>query len=301
MDITFHKLFAYENIRQLLAVGDTFCAMKDTGPMTKSTIMVHKGIDNKVIFRVLGPDRIPFDVACGQQVYARIIDPDNRKVVLERLCRLGPAKGVVTLELDGGDLAPIAPGLYTMVMIRTENFIAGGCCDGGSGLHSDLTDYYIEKPLYSDMNDNVSMQLEITEQAFKAPMKSIELYPKDWTPDLSIPFSGPITPSFYSSRIPGGRVLNHINAVHSFSTYTENFTGILQIWGSLEETPDPFLSPTRWFKIYPTSMSRDIEFIGYTGTQAWTFQANVMFLKFKYIPSTDVLDHGIMKKLIVRT
>lgn len=289
MDITFHKLYLYENVRQLLAVGDTFCPCKDNGPMNKNPIKAHKGIDNKIIFRVLGPDRVPFDVSCGQQVYARIINPDNNTVVLEKLCRLGPAKGIVTLELDGGDIALIAPGLYTMAMIRTEDFVAN------------IADYYVEKPLYSDYNNNVELELEITEQAFKAPLKSITYEPLDWTPDLTIPVSGPITPSFYTGRIPGARVLNHINSVHSFSTYTQNFTGILQIWGSLEETPDAYQSTARWFKIFPTSMSDDIEFIGYTGTQAWTFSANFMWLKFRYIPSTAVLDPGALLKLIVRT
>ena len=289
MDISFHKVYMYDHVRQLLAVGDTFCPLKDNGPMNKNPIKAHKGVDNKIMFRVLGPDRVPFDIACGEQVYARIIDPDNRKVVLEKLCRQGPAKGLITLELDGGDVAELAPAVYTMVLIRTEDFVAN------------VADYYIEKPLYSDMNDNVQMEIEITEQAFKAPLKSITYEPLDWTPDLNVPTFGPITPSFYTGRIPGGRVMNHINAVHSFSTCTENFTGILEIWGSLEETPDPYLSPTRWFKIYPTSMSFDIEFIGYTGTQAWTFSANCMWIKFRMIPSTAVLDPGIMKKLIVRT
>ena len=289
MDITFHKVYMYDHVRQLLAVGDTFCSCKDNGPMHNNPILAHKGIDNKIIFRALGPDRVPYDVSCGQQVYARIMDPDNRKIVLEKLCRLGPAKGIITLELDGGDISLVAPGIYTMVLIRTESFVAG------------VADYYVEKPLYSDMYDNVQMEIEITEQAFKAPLKSFTLEPKDWTPDLTVPTVGPVTPSFYSPRIPGGRVLNHINSVHSFSTYTQNFTGILEIWGSLEEAPDPYLSSTRWFKIYPTSMSRDIEFIGYTGTQAWTFSANFMWLKFRYIPSTQVLDPGIMLKLIART
>ena len=289
MDITFNKVYMYDHVRQLLAVGDTFCNCKDNGPMNKNLIKAHKGIDNKIMFRALGPDRVPFDISCNQQVYARIMDPDNRKVVLEKLCRLGPAKGLISLELDSGDIAIIAPGLYNMVLIRTEDFVAG------------VADYYIEKPLYSDMNDNVAMEIEITEQAFKAPLNSIIFEPKDWTPDINIGQFGPPTPSFYTGRIPGGRVLNHINSVHSFSTYTQNFTGILEIWGSLEETPDPYQSSARWFKIYPTSMSNDIEFIGYTGTQAWTFAANFMWLKFRYIPSTQVLDPGALLKLIVRT
>ena len=288
MDINYHKVYLYDHVYQLLAVDGNSCFLKDNGPMSKSIIKCHKGLDNRVIFRVLGPDRIPFDISVGQ-VYARIIDPDNKKVVLEKLCRQGPAKGIVTLELDGGDIASVAPGLYTMVMIRTEDFVTG------------VPDYYIEKPLYSDYNNNVELEIEITEQAFKAPLKSIIYEPLDWTPDVAVPSFGPITSSFYTGRIPGSRVLNHINSVHSFSTYTQNFTGVLQIWGSLEETPDPYQSSTRWFKISPTSMSTDIEFIGYSGTQAWTFSANFLWLKFRYIPSTAVLDPGKLLKLIVRT
>jgi hypothetical protein len=290
MDVTFHKLYMYDHVWQLLAVGDTFCNCKDNGPMNNTIpLKAHKGIDNKLLFRVLGPDRVPFDVSCDQQVYARIIDPGNRTICLEKLCRLGPAKGLITLELDAGDLALLHAGLYEMVLIRTQDFI------------SNVPGYYIEKPLYSDFEDNVALEIEITEQAFKAPLPSVTILPENWTPDVNIPTFGPITPSFYTSRIPGGRVLNHINSVHSFSTYTQNATGILQIWGSLEETPDPYLSETRWFKIYPSSMSQDIEFIGYTGTQAWTFAANFLWLKFRWIPSTQVLDPGIMAKLIVRT
>lgn len=289
MDISFHKVYMYDHVRQLLVVGDTFCPCKDNGPMNKNPIKAHKGIDNKIIFRALGPDRVPYDVACNDQVYARIMDPDNRKVVLEKLCRLGPAKGVVTLELDSGDVALIAPGLYTMVLIRTEDFIVGA------------PDYYIEKPMYSDMNNNVEMEIEITEQAFKAPLPSIEFGPGDWTPDMTIPVMGPVVNSFYTGRIPGARVQNHINSVHSFSTYTKNFTGVLQIWGSLEETPDAYQSASRWFKIYPTSMSNDIEYFNFSGTQAWTFSANCLWLKFRYIPATGVLDPGEMLKLIVRT
>jgi len=290
MDVTFHKMYMYDHVWQLLAVGDTFCPCKDNGPMNNNiTMKAHKGLDNKLIFRVLGPDRIPFDIACDQQVYARIIDPDNRTVCLEKLCRLGPAKGIITLELDGGDLALIHAGLYEIVLIRTQEFV------------SNAPDYYVEKPLYSDYNDNVAMQIEITEQAFKAPVPSVTLLPEDWTPDILIGTMTPPLPCFYSPRIPGGRVLNHIESVQTFSTYTNNFTGILEIWGSLEETPDPYLSSSRWFKIYPSTMSQDIVFTGYTGTQAWSFQANVMWLKFRYFPSQEVLDPGVLEKLIVRT
>lgn len=290
MDINFTKVYMYDHVRQLTVVGDTFCPCKDNSPMHKNPIKVHKGIDNKVFFRALQPDRVPYDVACNQQVYARIIDPDNSTVVLEKLCKLGPAKGIITLELDSGDIARIAAGLYNMVLIRTQDFVVG------------VPDYYVEMPMFSDMDNNVSMELEITEQAFKAPIPSVTLLPGDWTPDIMAPLMGAPRPCFYSSRIPGSRVQNHIDSVHSFSTYTKNFTGILEIWGTLEETPDPYLNHNRWFEIFPTTtMSTNIEYIGYTGTQAWTFSANFMWLKFRYFPSTEVLDPGVLEKLIVRT
>lgn len=290
MDVTFHKMFLYDHVWQLLAVGDTFCSCKDNGPMNNQTpLKAHKGIDNRLIFRVLTPDRVPYDISCNQQVYARIIDPDNRTIVLEKLCRLGPAKGIITLELDSGDVALINPGIFQMVLIRTEDFVVG------------IPDYYVEKPLYSDLNDNVELQIEITEQAFKAPLPSITILPEDWTPDFIVPTMGPPIPCFYSSRIPGARVLNHIDSVHTFSTYTKHFTGILELWGTLDETPDPYLNDKRWFKIYPSSMSMDIEYTAYTGTQSWTFAANFMWLKFRYLPSKAVLNPGIMQKIIVRT
>lgn len=288
MDTTFHKVFLYDHIRQLLAVDNIFCLFRDNGPMNKNPLKAHKGLDNKLIFRVLGPDRIPQDIACTQQVYARIIDIENRTVAIEKLCRLGPAKGLITLELNSGDITDIPAGVYELVLIRTEDFV------------TDIPGYYVEKPLYTDLDDNVSMEIEITEQAFKAPAPSFTVLPENWTPDILAPTIGAPRPCFYTSRIPGARVLNHKESVHSFSTQTANFTGVLEIWGTLEETPDPYLNDARWFKIYPSTMSEDINYIGYTGTQAWTFSANVMWLKFRYFPSQEVLDPGLFEKLIVR-
>lgn len=284
----FNKVYLYDHVRQLTAYDDMLCLCKDNLPMNKNPIKLHKGIDNKSIFRVLNPDRSPLDIACNQQVYARITDPENNKIVLEKLCRLGPAKGIITLEVNSGDIVDIHSGLYNLVLIRTENFISG------------VPDYYIEKPLYSDFDSNISMEVEITEQALKAPLPSVTLLPGDWTPDVLLPVGAAPKPGFYSPRIPGGRVLNHKESVHSFSTYTKNFTGVLEIWGSLEETPEPYLNDKRWFKIYPSSMSQDIEFFEYTGTQAWTFAANFLWIKFRLFPSTQVLEPGTMEKLIVR-
>lgn len=288
-EVSVHSVYMYDRVYELLAVDSNSCFSRgDNGPMTNTTIKVHKGIDNSIIFRALGPDRIPYNIACNEQVYGRIIDTDNRTIVFEKLCRLGPAKGLITLEIDSGDVALIAAGLYNLVLIRTQDFVAN------------VPGYYVEKPLYSDFASNVAMELEITEQALKAPVSSITILPENWTQDILVPVFGPPTPCLYTSRIPCARIMNHIDSVHTFSLYAENATGILEIWGSLIETPDPYLSTNGWFKIYPSSMSQDIELIGYTGTNAYTFSMDLMWMKFRYFPSQEVLDPGILKKLIVR-
>lgn len=257
--------------------------------MTATNLKAHRGINNKIVFRALGPDRVPYDITCGQEVYARIFDTENNKIVLEKLCTLGPAKGIISFELNGGDLANIHSGLYKLVLIRTEEFIA------------DVPDYYIEKPMFVDFDDNVAMTLEITDQAQHDPKQSVIILEKDWTPDLFMPHTGRPIPRYYSRRIPGSKILNHVDALHSFSVYTENFTGVLEIFGSLEEAPSPGIGDERWFKIYPTSMSQDIEYFGYTGTTAWTFGANFLWIKFRYTPSMEIKDPGKIVKLIVRT
>ena len=289
MDVTFHKMYLYDHVWEVLALGDVLCPAKDNGPMNNvSALKAHKGIDNKLIFRALNPDRSPINFPNCYQIYARIIDPENGMIALEKLCRLGPATGLIKLELDAGDIALLHAGTYNLVLIRTEEFVVGA------------SDYLKEKPLYVDMNDNVAMQLNITEQAFKAPLPSLTLYPEDWIKDLILSTVSPPTPCYYTSRIPGARVLNHIDSVHSFSTFTKNATGTLQIFGTLEESPDPYLSENHWFRIFPSTQSVDIQYTQYTGTQAWTFQANFMWLKFRYIPSIAVLDPGVLQKLIVR-
>ncbi len=288
MDVNIHKIYAYDNIRHLTVIGDTFCYCKDNGPMHTSILKAHKGVDNRLIFRALGPDRIPYDIQCGNEVYARITDPDNSQVVVEKLCRLGPARGIIHLELNAGDLEGVGPGRYNIAIIRTQRFVIN------------QPDVYVEKPMFSDMDDNIAMQIDITEQAYKAPRPSRVILADEWIPDREVPLMGRMRPCFYTDRIPGTRVLNHINGVHSFSAHTQNFTGVLEIWGTLEETPDPYLRNNRWFKIPPSSMSTEIEFYCHTGTQAWTFNANFMWLKFRYFPSQDVLDPGQMTKLIVR-
>lgn len=290
MHTTIHNLYSYDHIHQLLFVDDgQICFMKDNAPMVNNDITIHKGVDNRVVFRVLGPDRSPVNM-CQYQLMARVNDTSNGTIVLEKPVSQGSVKGTLFLELDSGDITDIHAGTYGLVIIATQPFVTGQHELGAT----------IERPLFIDQYSNVSMILNITDQALHDPVPSVVLCESDWTGDSFFPVYGPPSFGFYSKAIAGGRVLNHRSSIHTFSTYTENFTGVLELYGTLDETPTAYLDSTRWFKIYPSTMSQDIIFTEYTGTQAWAFQCNAMWLKFRYFPSTQVPDPGKMKKIIFR-
>jgi len=62
-------------------------------------------------------------------------------------------------------------GMYNMVMIATQPFVLG----------QNLIGSYVDKPLFTDFNNDVQMTIEITEQAFVAPIPSVEIYEDMWT------------------------------------------------------------------------------------------------------------------------
>jgi len=289
MQTSIHTLFRYENVHQLLFTENVMCYQRDNGPMNSTSLKVHKGIDNRLVFRVLDPDRAPVNM-CDYQIYGRILDASNGSIVLEKVARQGSAKGTVFFELDSGDITTIHSGTYKFILVATQPFV--------TGIHE--TGATVEKPLYVNYNNDIQMEMVVTEQAIYDPVPSVILHETDWTGDSFFPMNAPPTLGYYSKAIAGARVLNHRSSVHSFSTYTENFTGVLQIFGTLEETPSPYLTDSTWFKIYPSTMSQDIEYVGYTGTQAWAFTSNIMWIKLRYIPSTQVVDPGIIKKIIFR-
>jgi hypothetical protein len=286
--VSYHPVYAYDNVHQLLFTGGNLCYCKDGGILNYNNLKLHKGVDNELIFRVLDPNRTPVDMSCDYQIYGRIIDTDTGVIVLEKLCRLGPAKGIIKFIVDAGDFESVPSGMYSMVLIASKPFVTGSL------------DQFTDHALYSDMNNNVAMDLEITEQAFRGPLPEIVYTPSDWTGDIIVPVNGPPVPGFYTGRIPGARVQNHRSSVHTFSTYTTAFTGTLYIWGTLSESPDPYLSKNRWFKIYPSASAQDIQYTKYTGTQAWSFTADVMWLQFGYVPSLSTKTPGTLNKLIIR-
>lgn len=289
MEVSLRKLYLYDFVREVHVLDDGMCYSKiGIGTMNHNQPMkAHKGLDNKLVFRVFGPDRIPFDVAAKNKVYARITHTETNVTILEKICKLGPAKGIITLELDGGDIEDAVPGIYHISLIRTSDFVYGS------------SESVIEKPIYTDMENNVVLELQITDQAYKQPARDIVITKDDWTPDSTPGLYYQQDPCYYSKRIPGARVLNHKESIHSLATTACNFTGVLEIWGTLEEDPDPNVSD-RWFKINPEEGHDALCFNNHTGTDAWSFVGNFMWMKLKLIPAKSHFNAGEMVKVSIR-
>lgn len=280
------ELFAYDNVRRLLYFdSDNYCYSTDNAPMNKRPIKVHKGIDNTIPFRVFDPDRKVHSLRkCDVEYLARVTQVDTGYILLERACKVGTATGILTLSLLESDLSNIDPGLYSLVIIENTSFTVDG--------------EVISKPLFTDYDGNVSSSIEITEQVARQPRPTYTLTDKSWTPTRLGTVNG-IVQQAYSSAIPGNRVGN-IEGNHTFSVNCSAFTGNITIMGTLSESPSP--DPTtgnEWFVIPPSSFTGRIECTNYTGTDAFFFRNNVMWVKF-IISYGAVTDPGKVVKILAR-
>ena len=277
----------YDVIRRLLLMDGHLCIIdRDTAPMNKYNLKLHRGTDNTLYFRVFGPDGVPVNL-CAYSLFARFIDTHSGEIILEKICYTGTALGMVTLEVDEGDMNKFSEGLYNMVILAERPFVANATVGEMRTI-----------PLYSDLDRNLTFVVEVTGQAIEPLKRSHVITQDDWTPvDNTLEGS---TMEYYSSAITGNRLQNHINGTHTYSVFAENFTGTLEIFGTLEETPNPDLA-RGWARIYPSSGTDRITFINFTGTEAFEFQANIMWLKFRYTPDPDIQDNGTINKIIART
>jgi hypothetical protein len=291
MKTSSHDLYLYDDVRPLLYFTENSCMKTDNAPMNKLPIKVHKGMDNKINFRVFDPDRKPYNIRGFGDIYMRVTDIQNNTIVMERKARSGNSTGMIHFDVFESDLTDIPNGKYSMVVYAQDQFVKGGIGVGE----------YTSSPFYSDFNGNIKLTLEITDQGQRDPIPSIEILEEDWTPfrhfrnDQSLPVS-----AFYSQAINGARVRNNINNVHTFSVQGDNFTGSLEVYGTLEAQPAASVDDPSWFRIFLSPTQNVILMSEFTGIDAFTFSSNVMWLKFVYTPSVEVEDPGVLKKLLVR-
>lgn len=291
------KLFSYENRLDLLYVDNQIRSniVTNNSPLNKRVIKIHKGVDNQVRFRILNPDRKRVSVD-HLSIRARLINAENQERVLERFAEIEPnSKGDVRLTIFEGDLINLAAGFYTLVVTGQEALVPGSTVGEN-----------VNTPFFIDNAGAVVATVEIVDDVDVTPYPTVTLLPDDWRPTTTPdPLTRQSQLAFMSSAIPGARIRNHLNAVHSFSVRTTGFTGTVELRGTLELQPPS--DPTNYFPIDITSAANIIEFSGdngFTGITSHTFDANFMWIIFIYKPDMGLLnadlDFGTVDKILLR-
>lgn len=283
------KLFRYENRLDLMYVDSQIrgCSPVNNSPYNQKIIKMHKGVDNVIRFRVLNPDRKRVSVD-HLSIRARFISTENQERVLDRFADLVPnSKGDIRLTIYEADLVDIAPGFYHMI-ITGEEALVPNLPDGVVGEN-------IQTPFFLDNQGDIVATVEIIASADVTPRLSVEILPSNWTitSGETLGFK-----RFLSSAIPGARLQNYTNSVHSFSAATTAFTGTLEARATLDHLPPG--DTNDYFPIDITSGTNIITFTNFTGITAHTFDANFMWLIFIYETQNDLPSNGTLDKVLVR-
>jgi hypothetical protein len=153
----------------------------------------------------------------------------------------------------------------------------------------------IQTPFFLDNAGDIVATVEIVGAADVTPRESVELLPTNWTITTS---ATPGYTRFMSSAIPGARLQNYTNSVHSFSAATTGFTGTLEVRGTLDHIPTGDIND--YFPIDITSGTQIITFDDYTGITAHSFEANFMWIIFTYETQNSLPSNGTLDKVLVR-
>lgn len=267
--------------------------------MNRNTIKLHKGVDNEIRFRVFNQDRKPVSVD-HLSVVAKLVNPQNGEQVLLRYLSVSPQKGFMQWRVLEGDLVNIAPGMYSLTILGEEALVPG----------VELENY--RTPFYTDTGNSIVTTVEVVESADRTPNPSYIINQDDWRlvkqPSQITQLNSEVY-EYQTSAVPGSRVRNHINALHTMAIFTTNFSGTIQVYATLELQPPEQLR--HWFPVDLTSGTNYAEFFEYTGSISFSFTANFMWLTFikrpgfffedsAFVNRTVPLELGVVNKIILR-
>ncbi len=279
------KLLNMQNRLDMMYVDSVFrsCNVTNNSPYNSRTIKLHKGVDNTIFFRVLNPDRKRVSVD-HLSIRCRFINVENGERVLERFANVLTTKGELQLTIYEGDLVNLSPGFYHLVVTGEEALVPGVTVGEN-----------VATPFFLDQYGDIITTVEVVASADPTPQPTVTLLPDNWTRFSS---DRGTTVEYYSSVIPGERVKNHLNALHTFAAYTTGFTGTLEVRGSLDLQPPA--DQNDYFPIDITTGTQIITFDNYTGVTSHSFEANFMWLVLVYKPDTSLDDYGTLDQVLIR-
>ena len=118
--------------------------------------------------------------------------------------------------------------------------------------------------------------------------------------------------TYSGDKIKADGYYGHTDGVHTVSATVTNFQGRIHLEGSLATEPTEadwfpiYLTSGNSFRQYPvTSVPSGSNSLGDTTTEAWTFRANILWIRARvdrvYLSagSYDVALHGIVDKILL--
>jgi hypothetical protein len=282
----FYDLYTYDTTVQLLYDnGKISSCFLDNRPMESRIIKVHKGVDNVVKFKVYDADKKVSNID-HLRVSAILIDTQSSERVFKTYCKITNKKGQLELDIKEDDLINIPAGFFKLVLTAEEWAIP------------ETEGYVTSTPFYTDPSSNINMNVQVMDSADKTPIPTIEITTKQWIYGIS---HDNINPEFVTQAFPANRMKNSKNGSHTIAIHMTNFKGEFQVYGTLDSTPSQNLND--YFPLDLSNNNSVITYDGYTGIDAYHFQANVMWLKFRYKndPMLDISEIGTIDKVQLRS
>ena len=259
------KLYLYDTTIDLVVSANSIYV--DNKPMNNRILSAHKGVNNEIYFNIRDRDRKLQNVFSDVlRVY--LIEPDTKRRILTKTLENTSDVGIVKLVLTDGDLVNVDPGLYQIHITRS-------------------TQENIDLPVYVDQNNNVRLDIRITDQSSVEPVATQQETVFTQTANTMLGDSANI---FVSSALYGNLEKNFVDSQHTIGIYTTSYTGNITIQGScIIGVPDIDDMSKDWFNIATVSLTDS------TTITHRTFKVNANWIRIVHTP-----DSGTVDKLVLR-
>lgn len=269
MNINDNKLYLYQDTIDVVIT--TTAMYVDNLPMNQRKLIAHKGLTNEIFINVRDRDRKLQNVF-AQTLRAYIINPTTKQRILTRVLEDTTELGIVKLVIDDGDLVNIEPGLYHAYITRSDSE------------HQD-------KPIYSDHNNNIRFNLEITDQTGTTP---VETQQTDTLLDVTNLGNSSGTPAntFVTSALYGNLNRNFQNAQHTVAFYPSNFEGQVVVQAScFTSVPQTeYYSGSDWFDVVTLDIEEETSNIQYA-----SFVCNCNWVRLVILPQSGSVDRVLLR------
>jgi len=217
-------------------------------------IKAYTGADNVLNLQVRNADEKA--TALSTTLVFNIIARDSKKLLLQKdAVSDSSGTGRYTVTLTQEDLQGFVPGFYDFSLVSEERSI------------TDSTDYIVNSrtPLYTDSQYAVTSTIEILSSVYGEVLESQRINNFNYVDPAAV---GEEDLPFYESSIISGKPYqNNSDSTFTFQIFLTNYSGTIELQGSLDETS----APKNWSTIQTLNFTdeNNSQFQNVTGKYHW--------------------------------